>query len=287
MAVQDSEFGRVLRAWRNRAAPEEYGLPVAPGRRAHGLRRPELARLAGVSPDYIAQLEQGRATAPSAHVLGALARTLRLSRDERRHLFRLAGLSVTAESPAGGTLPDAATRVITRLPASPAAVYDVRWNPIAWNPLWTAVMGDPQKRPQRERNMAWRYFTGLPTRVVRGEEDRRRYEETIAADLRATSARYPRDPGLARLIADLLAASPRFREVWETTTVASYERESKVVAHPELGDLHLDCDILTTQQHDVRIVMYTAAPGSDTDRALGELTAAARRAPSGPAEDAS
>ncbi|HEY4021515.1 MAG TPA: helix-turn-helix transcriptional regulator [Pseudonocardiaceae bacterium] len=273
MAVSITELGPTLRSWRDQRTPEEFGLSTATGRRARGLRRQEVAQLAGVSLDYLVQLEQGRATAPSPQVLNALARALRLSESERAHVFRLAGQPVPGDRQVGDTLPHSVARMIGQLSGSPAAVYDVRWNPVQWNRLWTAVMGDPLDRPERERNMAWRYFTRLPVRVVRSNDEQRRYEEIIAADMRSTAGRYPGDARLARLIADLRAVSPRFDELWDTCRVAAYEQEDKILAHPDLGLLHLDCDILTTQQHDLRIVVYTAAPGSETAHALEKLAA--------------
>jgi transcriptional regulator with XRE-family HTH domain len=273
MAVSNTELGPTLRGWRDRLTPEEFGLPTATGRRARGLRRQEVAQLAGVSLDYLVQLEQGRATAPSPQVLNALARALRLNENERAHVFQLAGQPAPGDGQVRETLPNGVARMIRQLSGSPAAVYDVRWNPVEWNPLWAAVMGNPLDRPERERNMAWRYFTGLPTRVVRSSDEQRGYEETIAADLRSTSGRYPSDPRLARLIADLRAASSRFDELWDARRITTYEREHKIIAHPDLGMLRVDCDILTTQRHDLRIVVYTAAPGSETARALERLTA--------------
>jgi transcriptional regulator with XRE-family HTH domain len=267
-----SEFGATLRSWRDRAAPEEFGLPIAAHRRVRGLRRQELAHLAGVSADYLVQLEQGRASSPSPQVLTGLARALRLTEAERAHLFRLAGQLVPDEKRIHDTLPHSVRRLVEQLPASPAAVYDVRWNPIAWNAMWAATMGDPLDRPERERNMAWRYFTGLPTHVVRTPDNQREYEETIAADLRASSGRYPGDQGLTRLIADLCEASPRFHTLWEARRVGVYEQEHKTIDHPRVGVLQVDCDILTTPRNDLRVVVYTAAPGSRSAKALDELS---------------
>jgi transcriptional regulator with XRE-family HTH domain len=273
VAVSSNEFGATLRSWRDRLSPEEFGLPTAPRRRARGLRREELANLAGVSPDYLIQLEQGRASAPSPQVLSALARALRLTEAEWAHLFRLADQLVPDEKCIRDTLPHSVRRLVEQLSASPAAVYDVRWNPIAWNVMWAAAMGDPLERPERERNMAWRHFTGLPTRVARTLAEQREYEETIVADLRSSYGRYPGDQGLEQLIADLREASSRFRSLWEMRRVGVYEQERKVIDHPELGLLHVDSDILTTHRNDVRIVVYTAGLGSPSAKALKELNA--------------
>jgi transcriptional regulator with XRE-family HTH domain len=274
VAASTNEFGATLRSWRERLTPEEFGLPTAAHRRARGLRREELAHLAGVSPDYLVQLEQGRASAPSPQVLTALARALRLSEAERAHLFQLADQLVPDDRRIHDTLPDGIRRLVEQLTASPAAVYDVRWNPIAWNAMWAAAMGDPDNRPERERNMAWRTFTGLPTNVVRTPDQQREYEEIVVADLRSSSGRYPGDQGLGQLIAGLRDASPRFRTLWDKRRVGSYQQERKTINHPELGTLQLDCDILTTQLSDLRVVVYTAAPGSRSAQALQALSVA-------------
>jgi transcriptional regulator with XRE-family HTH domain len=280
MAASFGEFGATLRSWRDRLAPDEFGLPAGTRRRARGLRRQEVAQMAGVSLDYLIQLEQGRATRPSPQVLGALARALRLTEAERGHLFRLAGQPAPGANRIHDTLPDSVRRLVEQLSASPAAVYDVRWNPITWNALWVAVMGDPLDRPERERNMAWRYFTGLPVQIVRSARERLEYEETIVADLRSSSGTYPGDHRLAQLIAELREASPRFRRLWEARRVGVYEQERKTIDHPELGLLQLDCDILTTHRNDLRVVVYTAAPGSQAAHQLDVLRAATQPQPS-------
>jgi transcriptional regulator with XRE-family HTH domain len=273
VAASINELGATLRDWRDRLTPEEFGLPIAVGRRARGLRRQEVADLAGVSLDYLVQLEQGRARTPSPQVLAALARALRLTETERGHLFRLADRPVPDERQIHNSLPPSVRRLVAHLPSSPAAVYDVRWDPIAWNAMWVAVMGDPLDRPERERNMAWRYFTGLPTRVVRPPGGQREYEEIVAADLRSTVGRYPDDDRLAGLIDDLHDASARFRRLWNTRHVGVYEQERKTIDHPERGLLQLDCDILTSRRNDIRVVVCTAPPASDSARHLDALSA--------------
>lgn len=279
MAGSFTELGATLRGWRDRLPPEELGLAAGARRRARGLRRQEVAQLAGVSLDYLVQLEQGRATGPSPQVLAALSRALRLTADERDHLFRLAGQPAPDESRIRNTIPDSVRRLVEQLPGSPAAVYDVRWNPIAWNAMWIAVMDDPVDRPKRERNMAWRYFTGLPVRVVRSAREQLHYEEAIVADLRSSSGRYPGDRRLGRLIADLRDASPKFRSLWEARRVGAYEHEIKTIDHPALGPLYLDCDVLTTQLDSLRVVVYTATPGSRSARQLDTLRAASSDQP--------
>lgn len=271
--VTDSsnELGSTLRRWRDRLSPGEVGLPVDRHRRARGLRRVELAGLAGMSADYLVQLEQGRAGAPSSQVLGALARALRLTAAERSYLFHLAGRLEPDGLRVSPTAPDGVRRMVEQLPASPAIVCDARWNPVAWNPMWAAAIGDPLQRPHRERNMVWRHFTGLPSRVMRTRAETGEFEEAVVADLRSSSGRYPHDEYLARLVGDLRESNGRFRSLWEARHVGVYNQERKTIEHPDLGRLQVDCDILTTYRSDLRVVVCTAPPGSPSAKALDEL----------------
>ncbi|HWG24257.1 helix-turn-helix domain-containing protein [Actinospica sp.] len=273
MTDSSNELGATLRRWRDRLSPDQVGLPVERHRRARGLRRVELASLAGMSADYLVQLEQGRAGAPSSQVLGALAAALRLTEAERSYLFHLAGRLEPGGMRVSPTVPDGVRRMVQQLSASPAIVCDARWNPVAWNAMWASAIGDPLRRPERERNMVWRHFTGLPSRVMRTRAETGEFEEAVVADLRSSSGRYPHDEHLAHLVGDLRESSARFRGLWETRHVGIYNQERKTVEHPYAGRLQLDCDILTTYRSDLRVVVCTAAAGSPSAKALDELCA--------------
>ncbi len=262
------ELAACLRTWRDRLAPADAGLPEGGTRRAPGLRREEVANLAGVSVDYLARLEQGRARHPSASVLGPLARALRLSDDERAHLFRVAGHT----EPQSGRLRRHPTpgvqRVLDRLADTAVIVTDAAWGIVAANPLAAALLGDPL-----EGNVARRHFSGAPTRVVRSAEDEERFELELVAGLHTAAARYPDDAEVAALVAELRDASPRFAALWDERPVAEHVASHKTIRHPEVGDVTLDCDILMVAGSDLRIVVYTAAPGSADARALALLGA--------------
>jgi transcriptional regulator with XRE-family HTH domain len=259
------ELARCLRTWRDRLDPAALGLPVDSRRRAPGLRRDELARLAGVSLDYLARLEQGRATRPSPSVLGALARALRLSEAERAHLHRVAGQAPTSARTIDRELTPTVQRMLDRLADVPVVVFDATWSVVAANPLARALLGEP------DGNIAWSHFTGAPSRVVRGPADDAVFEAEVAADLHEALGRYPDDEPLRRLIADLREASPRFGELWERRPVARRTSDRKTIAHPELGSVTLDCDVLTVSGSNLRLVVYTAAPGSPDADALAQL----------------
>ncbi|HWG14914.1 MAG TPA: helix-turn-helix transcriptional regulator [Streptosporangiaceae bacterium] len=266
------ELGAALRGWRDRVPPGDVGLPAGRARRAPGLRREELALLAGMSADYVTRLEQGRATAPSAQVLTALARALRLSREEQDHLFRLAGQAPPQAGHINAQLTPSVQRLLDQLTGVPVGVNDAAWNLIAWNPLWAALTGDPSTRTGRDRNVLWRYFTGQPGRVVQTPEDLARFEQSSVADLRSATARYPDDADLRRLIADLRAASPRFAALWETGMVGTHRQSHKTFDHPDVGLVTVDCDVLTVDGSDLRIIAYTAPPGSEAAEKLALLS---------------
>nr|WP_218888729.1 helix-turn-helix transcriptional regulator [Saccharopolyspora hordei] len=261
--VAAGEFGRAVRRWRDRVSPEAAGLPVGGRRRAPGLRREELAGLAGISVDYVTRLEQGRAAHPSAQVVEALARALRLSSTERAHLFRLAGLAPPGSDTAPGFLTPSVQRLLDRLTGTPVVVHDALWTLLVANPPYAALMGDPSMWRGNERNAVWRTFLGPPSRVRHTPESRRALEVALVADLRSAAARYPADQRLQRLVAELRAQSERFAELWDSGAVGRHEAARKTVDHPHVGPVTLDCDVLTVAGSDLRIMVYTAEPGTE------------------------
>ncbi|MCA1217501.1 helix-turn-helix transcriptional regulator [Streptomyces sp. 8L] len=264
-----TELGKVLRAWRDRVGPETVGLPSGGRRRAAGLRREELSQLAGISADYLVRLEQGRAANPSSQVVEALARALRLTEDERGHLFRLAGLAL----PGAGTIPRHLTpgvhRILDRLATTPVAVYDAAWTQLLANPLYTALMGEWHGR---DLNAAWRAFANPHTRVRHTPESNGALQTLLAADLRRTASHYPNDPALQSLLGRLRSHSARFAELWDTGAVAEHQAARKTIDHPDVGALTLDCDVLQVAGNDLRIMVYTAQTGSDDADRLALLS---------------
>jgi transcriptional regulator with XRE-family HTH domain len=210
-----SEFADVLRSWRDRVGPADVGLPAGAGRRATGLRREELAALAGVSVDYVVRLEQGRATNPSPQMLRALAVALRLSDDERDHLYRSAG----AAPPSVGVVPrhvgPGVQRIVDRLGDVPLAVFSATHDILLWNPLWAAVNGDPSRLVGLERNLVWRHFTSGHAGTDFDAQHEEDFASDLAADLRAAVGRYPSDPSLGHLVSRLLETSPEFARRWD------------------------------------------------------------------------
>ena len=263
--MESWEFGQAVRRWRDRAAPETVGVPVGGRRRAAGLRREELAGLAGVSVDYLTRLEQGRATSPSSQVVEALARALRLSDTERELLFRLAGQTAPGRDVVSTRITPCVQRLLDRLSLTPVAVYDAAWNLIVANHPYDALIGETTSWRGIERNGVWRNLVGPGNRTVHTPEEQARFESLLVADLRMTAARYPADRELKRLIAELTSHSPRFAELWESGKVGSPQDQSrhKVIDHPDVGLIALDCDTLIVAGDDLRIMVYTAEPDTE------------------------
>jgi len=263
-----SEFATMLRAWRDRVPPVAAGLAAGDDRRVPGLRREELASLAGISVDYLVRLEQGRAVNPSTQVLTALARALQLSTHERDLLLTVARRTGTPIGTVPRQVSPGIRRLVDRLTDSPVAVYTSTWELIHWNPLWAALLGDPAGRDRRERNLAWAYFTHAGSRVRHTDEALLRFEKEMVADLRIAVGRYPDDRELVAMTDELRAGNPRFAELWDRFEVVSRVSGLKTIEHPLIGPITLDCDVLTAPDSDLRIVVYSAEPGSDDASSL-------------------
>ena len=267
-----SELGAALTQWRARLVPGDVGLPAGTRRRTPGLRREEVAQLAGMSVDYLTRLEQGRGPRPSESVLGALARALRLTDAERDHVFRLAGHAPPRPGRITDTVRPSVLRLMDRFTDLPAMLLNARADVLAWNALAAALVCDFSAIPVARRNLLWQRFAGTaPSRLVTEPDERDRMDRAAVADLRTAAARYPDDPPLRRMIAELLAGSPEFARLWAQRPVEPRHGDRKRFAHPQLGILELDCDALTVPGEDQVLVVYSAAPGSPEAEALALL----------------
>ena len=268
--VEESwEFGRVVHRWRDRVGPEAVGLPVGRRRRASGLRREELAGLAGISADYLTRLEQGRATAPSAQVVEALAQALRLPDSQRDLLYRLAGHATPGPDVVPTRITPSVARLLDRLANTPVIVYDATWTLVRANAPYDALMGETSTWRGIERNAVWRNLFGHNNRVVHTAQEQAEHEARLVADLRLTASRYPADRALRRLIGQLADTSPRFAQLWDSDVPPPPPDTSKhkKIDHPAVGPITLDCDTLIVAVDDLRIMVYTAEPGTaDAER---------------------
>lgn len=259
------EFGRTVRQWRDRVQPTAVGVPAGHRRRAVGLRREELATLAGISVDYLTRLEQGRATSPSIQVVEALARALRVSDAERELLFGLAGHAAPGHDMVSSRVTPGVQRILDRLAHTPVAVYDATWTLLLANAPYDALMGPTTTWQGNERNGVWRNLVGPGSRTLHTPAQRAEFEAGIVADLRLTAARYPADQRLKQLVRELSAASRRFADLWASGAPMPHRDfgRHKVIDHPDVGHITLDCDTFVVAADDIRIMIYTAEPGSE------------------------
>jgi transcriptional regulator with XRE-family HTH domain len=266
--MTSTELGTQLRMWRDRLSPQAAGFLSKPRRRAPGLRREEVAQLAGLSGDYLVRLEQGRARHPSVQVVQSLARALQLDDEERDRLYRMAGHLPPGAGRMDRHLTPSITRIVDRLGEIPVTVIDAAWETVLQNPASVALFGDISVETGRRRNRAWRTFMDVPGMGNLEPQTRSMVERDVVADLHAALIRLPNDPDLAALVADLRAQSPRFEELWHTTPARVRGAQRKTLDHPVVGRMTLDCDVLTVHGSDLQIVVFTAEPGTPDADAL-------------------
>ncbi|WP_406435830.1 helix-turn-helix transcriptional regulator [Streptomyces sp. NBC_00631] len=262
------ELADFLRHARTRLDPSDVGLPPGARRRTPGLRREEVAALAGMSADYYTRLEQSRGPRPSRQMLTALARALRLTEDERDHLFHLAGEEPPRREATSTHVGPGLLLVLDRLHDTPALVTTDCGEVLAQNALSRALSGDVLARPPRERNMLRRYFLDPSVRGLFPPEDRPARAREHVANLRAVAAARPGDPVPAALVAELLAGSEEFARLWAEHEVAVRRATTKRFLHPSVGLLELDCEVLINTDTHQHLVIHTARPGTESHERL-------------------
>jgi transcriptional regulator with XRE-family HTH domain len=260
------ELASFLRDRREALRPADVALPAGSRRRTPGLRREEVARLANMSVEYYARLEQARGPRPSPPVLDGVADALRLTAGERAHMFRLADVALPAPPGPPRSVRPYVASLLERMPDTAAIVTAATYDVIAWNPLAEALMGDLRDRP----NLARRRFLRREEILTSGHED---FAEIAVARLRAAADRYPRDHGLAALLAELHAGSKEFTEIWDTHPVRVPGHRTKTMLHPQAGPLRVHCDVLTIPDDDQQVVFITADPGSPSAKGFRQLAA--------------
>jgi transcriptional regulator with XRE-family HTH domain len=271
--MDKQELGAFLRSRRERLRPEDVGLPSGARRRTPGLRREEVAVLAHISIEYYVRLEQGRAPRPSGEVLAGIAGALMLTDAESDHLHVLAG---TAPSRTGLHRRDVRPSILAlleRLPQTAAFVTSATFEVLAWNDLAAALMQDFAALAPQDRNLARRAFLGPahPGAPLYGISDATEFRQHAAMELRATLARYPLDPAVTDLVAELRDGSSEFTRLWDQHNVQSAPMLTKTFRHPVVGEITVDCDSLALTDRDQHLVLYTAPTGSRDADALALL----------------
>ncbi|WP_245918842.1 helix-turn-helix transcriptional regulator [Actinomadura mexicana] len=271
MEMDRKQLADFLRRSRERLRPQEVGLTAGPRRRTPGLRREEVSLLAGMSADYYMRLEQARSPQPSTQLLGALARALRLTIDERDHLYVLAGHRPPAGPLAGEYVRPSMLYLLDRLHETPAQIIGDLGDLLAQNALAETLFGCVCTVEEPDRNIVWRWFTDPFVREAYPEEEHEPHGRRHVAQLRAAVARRGNDAAASALVERLHAASDEFTRVWDRHEVA-VERTSRMkVVHPEIGPIEFDTEALLTPAEDQRLFVFTPPPGTDSIESLDLL----------------
>ncbi|MBO2442085.1 helix-turn-helix domain-containing protein [Actinomadura nitritigenes] len=270
--MRDNELGAFLRASRARVEPADVGFAGGvSGRRVHGLRREEVAVLAGVSADYYARLEQGRERNPSAQVIGAIGRALRLPLDAREHLYKLAGLNPgLGQDGSRDLVHPSLLQMLEAFPRAAAYVLGRAFDVLATNPIADALLSPFGA----ERNMVRILFTHPQSKAV--FTDWQLLQRSTVYALRLNAGRFPDDAGIKELVAELGKTSPEFRALWETHSVGNLTRAFKVFVHPEVGRIELTYQTFDVVDAPGQVLLVgTPEPGSRSEDALTYLASTA------------
>lgn len=246
-----------LRRARTRLAPGDVGLSAGPRRRTPGLRREEVAQLAGMSTDYYTRLEQRRGSHPSRQMLTALARALRLTDVERDHLFHLAGEEPPRPGGSSDHVRPGLLLILDRLHDLPASVISDWGGMLAQNAMSVALTGD-----RTGTNLIRHWFLVPGARDLAPPENHEQHSRAHVASLRAVATARPDDPGPAALVAELRAGSKEFEALWGEHDVVVRRPSPKRFLHPVVGVLDLDCEVLLSDGHSQQLVVHSARPGT-------------------------
>ena len=258
-----ASLGAFLRHRREQLQPADVGLVAGGRRRAAGLRREEVALLAAISSDYYERIEQGRGPRPSAEVLGAICRALRLTVDERDHVYRLAGQPPPARHRSTGYADPGLMCVLDALaPSVPALVTDDIHTVVAQNPLNVALLGPLAGGVGPRRNFLWRWFTDPELRARYAPDQHDGLGREYVADLRVASGARGGDADVRELVEGLSAASAEFCGLWRRQEVALRRSTRKVILHPQVGRMDLECDVVMSPPSGQRLVLFRPQPGT-------------------------
>lgn len=261
------QLAQFLRARRDALTPADVGLPEGRNRRTKGLRREEVALLAGVSVTWYTWLEQGRPINASVDVLEALARTLRLDDAERAHLLTLASTPAATAAPEVDDVPDALVRLLASMEPAPSYVLGPRWEMLAWNRAQSHLYPLIDHLADDDRNLLWIVFAEPTARelIVDWDDQARR----ILAEFRAGTAGFRTDPKVVALVDRLVAASPEFAEWWPQLDVARFRTRIRRYQHPRAGELAFEYQQLTPSEWPaLKVVCQLPVPGDDSAERL-------------------
>ncbi|MDQ0774970.1 transcriptional regulator with XRE-family HTH domain [Streptomyces aurantiacus] len=264
--MERDQLADFLRRRREAIHPGEVGLAQGPRRRSRGLRREEVAMFAGISVDYVARLEQGRSSQPSTQLLGALARALRLSDDERDHLFHLAGHRPPPTDGLAQLARAGLVRMMELLTDTSAVVLSDLGEVLAQNPASLLLMGDQTSFTGDRRYLVYRWFTDPAVRATHPPGAHERHARELVADLRTAVGRHSGDSAVAAFVARLQATNDDFRRMWAEHEVAVKRTDRKTLIHPRVGELLMDVETLAGLDHRQRLMVLTPADNETRER---------------------
>jgi len=272
MTVDRRGLAEFLRGRREALQPEDVGLPRGERRRTSGLRREEAAALCHMSSDYYARLEQERGPQPSVQMVAAIAQGLHLSHGERDHLFALAGHTPPARASASDHVGPGMLRIFDRLHDTPAEIVTELGETLRQNTLGAALVGDLSRVRGPERSIGYRWFTDPSTRAAYHPDDHEFLSRLWVSGLREVATLRGAHSRAARYVSTLSAQSAEFRELWDRHEVGLRPQRDKRFIHSEFGLLELACQTLVDPEQSQALLVYTAAPGSESHEKLQLLS---------------
>jgi transcriptional regulator with XRE-family HTH domain len=255
-------LGVFIRTRREALQPEDVGLRRGSRRRTSGLRREEVAELSDMSADYLARLERGSGPQPSRQMIGAIARGLRLTVDERDHLLLLAGHRVPARQGAGDHVSPGLMRILDRLIDTPAQVMGPLGETLVQNATAVALFGDESHYTGLARCAAYRWFTDPTTRSLYPTEDHDHHGRVQVSQLRGALARLGPRSTAAELVERLQELSSEFATLWDVNEIGVRISEEKRFSHPEVGELSLYCQVVLDPDQMHTLLVFTPTPGT-------------------------
>lgn len=271
MEMDRDQLADFLRRRREALQPEDVGLVAGPRRRTQGLRREEVAALANMSTDYYGRLEQRRGPQPSEQMLSSIARGMRLSQDERDHLYRLAGHPAPPRAFRSDHVSPGLMKVLDRLD-TPAQVMSDIGETLAQNELARALVGDQMNYTGARRSAIYRWFSEPEARLIYPEDDHELHTGLHVAGLRVAMARSGNDPEITALVDRLIGESPEFAERWQRHEVDLPIQRRKRMVHPTIGVMELECQVLVAENEAQVLLVYTATPGTEDHEKLRLLS---------------
>jgi transcriptional regulator with XRE-family HTH domain len=267
-----AELADFLRTRREALQPEDVGLPRTGRRRTAGLRREEIAALSSMSSDYYSRIEQQRGPRPSEQMLAAIAHGLRLSLDERDHLFRLGGYATPLRVSRSDHINPGMLAIFQRMEDTPAQIMNHLGETLAQNRFSALLIGDQTRHTGMARALAYRWFTDPAERQLFPAEDHPSNGRIITAQLHGAHTRDPANPRGSALVEALLESSEEFTEIWNDHPVIGPHCAPKRINHPQVGSMELHGQSLIDPDQSQILTVFTASPGSESHNKLQFLS---------------